>query len=620
MDGRILYLNQAGLDFAGLERSNATGRSIAAFVPAEHQAELTARQTRRAGGDKLTRLYKTEFLNRAGERVPVEVNSTPLLHEGRVRGILVVARDITERMQAESQREAALKERERLTAQVHEQARQMEQVLDTVPAGVLLLDAAGRILQANPVAEKDLVKLAGVKVGQALTHLGERPLPELLTSPPTKGLWHQVEADGRIFEVIARPMESALPQGDVLMARQARPAGLPKENDVELEHWVLVVNDVTQEREVRKRLEGQERLAAVGQLAAGIAHDFNNIMATIILYTRMIERAETLSERDRERLSVVSQQAWHASRLIEQILDFSRRAVLERRPLDLLPLLKDQVKLLKRTLPEHIEIDLYCGQDEYIVNADPTRIQQMLTNLAVNARDAMPGGGTLHVGLERVIVEAGEWIRLTVSDTGTGITPEVLPHIFEPFFTTKEPGQGSGLGLAQIHGIVGQHGGRIDVTTEVGKGTTFTIYLPALAVRPAEPSPPGVSTIPQGRGEIVLVVEDGKSIRAALVESLEGLHYQALEAANGQEALALMGERGEHVVLVLSDVVMPGMGGIALFRALREKGWQMPVILLTGHPMGKELDELQAEGLSAWLTKPPSLERLAQVIDEALRN
>jgi len=409
-------------------------------------------------------------------------------------------------------------------------------------------------------------------------------------------LWHELKANGCTFEVIARPME----------------------NGHESEDWVLVINDVTREREVRERLERQERLAAVGQLAAGIAHDFNNIMAIIILYARMIERAEGLSARDRKRLTVLNQQAWHATRLIEQILDFSRRAVLERRPLDLLPLLKEQVKLLKRTLPEHIEIDLYCGQDEYIVNADPTRMQQMLTNLAVNARDAMPKGGTLRIGLERVTIEADKWIRLTVSDIGTGIAPDVLPHIFEPFFTTKEPGKGSGLGLAQVHGIVGQHGGRIDVESRVGEGTIFSIYLPALGARPAEPSPPDVTAIPQGRGEVVLVVEDGKSIRAALVESLEGLNYQALEAANGQEALALMGERGEHVALVLSDVVMPGMGGIALFRALREKGWQMPVILLTGHPMGKELDELRAEGLSAWLTKPPTLERLGQLIAQII--
>ena len=211
---------------------------------------------------------------------------------------------------------------------------------------------------------------------------------------------------------------------------------------------MLVVKEVAQEREIKAQLQQQERLAAVGQLAAGIAHDFNNIMATIVLYAQIAAQSEGLSERDRERMAMINQQAWHATRLIERILDFSRRSMLEKRPLDLLLLLKEQIELLNRTLPEHIKIELEYGKGDYIIRADPTRMQQMLTNLAVNARDAMPNGGELSIRLERVIVgdgkspilpeiEAGEWVRLKVSDTGTGISPDVLPHIFEPFFTTK---------------------------------------------------------------------------------------------------------------------------------------------------------------------------------------
>ncbi len=508
--------------------------------------------------------------------------------------------DITERKRAEE-------ERARLASQVREQAREMAHILATVPAGVLLLDAEGRVLQANPTAQGDLAALARANVGDVLTRLGNRPLAALL-APPPKGLWHEVRAGGRIFEAIARPVE----------------------NGPQPEHWVLVINDVTREREIRAQFQQQERLAAVGQLAAGIAHDFNNIMAAITLYAQMAARSESLPQRDRERMAVIDQQARHATRLIQQILDFSRRATLERQPLDLLPLLKEQVKLLKRTLPEHIGIELEYGQDEHTVNADPTRLQQMLTNLAVNARDAMLDGGTLRIGLQRVAVEdgqaphlpeieAGDWIRLTVSDTGTGIPADVVPHIFEPFFTTKGPGEGSGLGLAQVHGIVGQHGGRVDVASQVGEGTTFAIYLPALAVRPAESPPPDVAAAPRGRGEMVLVVEDEDAVRTALVASLEQLNYRTLEAANGEEALAVLERQGERVALVLSDVVMPGMGGMALFRTLRERGCRTPVILLTGHPIKKDLDELWAQGLSAWLTKPPHIEHLAQAVADALR-
>ncbi len=508
--------------------------------------------------------------------------------------------DVTERVRAEEERESLL-------TQIREQARQLQQVLVTVPTGVLLLDAEGRIVQANPAAEKDLTSLADTRVGDVLTHLGDRSLNELLTSPPTKGLWHEIKVNGRIFEVIARPVE----------------------NGPRSEHWVLVINDATQEREIQAQLQQQERLATVGQLAAGIAHDFNNIMAAITLYAHMAAQSQALSKRHREGMAVIDQQARHAVRLIEQILDFSRRAVLERRPLDFLPLLKEQVKLLERTLPEHIEIALNYGHDEYTVHADPTRMKQMLTNLAVNARDAMPDGGILRIELERVTVEPGQssimpemevgaWIRLTVSDTGTGIPPDVLPHIFEPFFTTKGPGEGSGLGLAQVHGIVGQHGGRTDVDTQVDEGTTFTIYLPALDVRPVELPLPDVSAKPRGQGQVVLVVEDAGRVRGALAASLEQWNYQVLEAANGKEALAVLEQRGEQVDLVLSDVVMPGMGGMALFHALRERGWETPMILLTGHPMEKELEDLRAQGLTAWLPKPPGIERLAQAVADAL--
>jgi len=546
--------------------------------------------------------------------------------------------DITERKRAEE-------ERAHLVTQIREQARQMEQTLATVPAGVLLLDARGRVLQANPVAEGQLDVMASAgggwktSVGDTLTHLGDRSLPELLTSPP-RGLWHEVKTGSRTFEVIARPVEPAL--GTASNGRS------PYGNGSAPEHWVLVINDVTREREIRAQLQQQERLAAVGQLAAGIAHDFNNIMATIVLYAQMAGQSQELSEQNREKMVVINQQAHHASRLIQQILDFSRRAVLERRPLDLLPLVKEQAKLLERTLPEHIGIELNYGRDEYTVDADPTRMQQMITNLAVNARDAMPQGGTLRIELERITggrdkssllpemsppppllspplggIKGGRgegeaWIRLTISDTGTGIPPDVLPHIFEPFFTTKGPGEGSGLGLAQVYGIVGQHGGHIDVHTQVGQGTTFTIYLPALQVRPAETLLSDVSVAPRGRGEVVLVVEDSKAVRAALVAGLRQLNYQPLEAANGQEALALLEEEGQQVALVLSDVVMPVMGGVALFHTLRERGWQIPVVLLTGHPMDEELDELQAQGLNAWLPKPPRLEHLAQAMADAL--
>ncbi len=527
---------------------------------------------------------------------------------GQVVALVGAHTDITARKRAKEMRL-------RLAAQVREQAQQMEQILATVPAGVLLLNAEGRVLQANPMAAQYLSLLGGVAVGDMLMHLGHLSLRELLIAPSTSGLWREVKAASATFEVVARPVES----------------------DTEPEHWVLVLKDVTREREIQAQLQQQERLAVVGQLAAGIAHDFNNIMASIVLYAQMAVRSQTLPECERGRMEIIVQQAWHATRLIQQILDFSRRAVLERKPLDLLPLLKEQVKLLQRTLPEHIRIELVSAPGAYIIHTDPTRIQQMLTNLAVNARDAMPGGGTLRIELARVTIASGqasplpemllsqvqetgaaEWIRLTVADTGTGMTPEVRAHLFEPFFTTKEPGQGTGLGLAQVYGIVGVHGGYIDVETEVGAGTAFSIYLPALEASPTQTPASRTSVPPQGQGETVLVVEDEATLRMVLVEILEMLNYRAIGAANGREALALMEAQDSEIALVLSDVVMPEMGGAALFHALRARGFSTPVILLTGHPMNKEMESLHAQGLAAWLLKPPDIEQLAQAVAHAL--
>jgi two-component system cell cycle sensor histidine kinase/response regulator CckA len=513
------------------------------------------------------------------------------------------AEDITERVQVE-------KERERLMKEIQEQAHRVQQIMDTVPEGVILLDNGGQVLSANPLGEVGLDTLAGASVGDTLTHLGDRPLAELLTFPE-KGLWHEVETDALAFQVVARPIEDG-----------PRSVG-----------WVLLIRDVTQQRDIQQHVQRQERLAAVGQLAAGIAHDFNNIMATIVLYAQMAARSPELTDTTRARMRTINQQAQHAARLIQQILDFSRRSVLERQPFDLLPLFKEQVKMLERTLPENIEIKLDYGADEYTANADPTRMQQMLTNLALNARDAMPEGGTLRIGLERVRIAerrqaplpemgAGDWLKLVVSDTGTGIPSDALAHIYEPFFTTKEPGKGTGLGLSQVHGIVGAHEGHINVASRLNHGTTFTIYLPALSAPVLEEMGRDTHDLIHGKGETILVVEDNSAARAALMDSLEALNYRVLAAQNGEAALTMLEGRRDEIDLVVSDVVMPVMGGLPLLQTMQERGLEVKVILLTGHAFEQRLNGMpvgECPLLGGWLSKPIQIEELANTIAQALR-
>lgn len=600
--------------------------------PIQVEEVLARVETHLALHDLQTRLEAQNVLlqREVAERKRVEA----ALHEANEELEQRVAERTAELAQANAnlraeiaERQRVEEERERLLTQVQEQIKRVQQIIDTVPEGVFLLDTDNQVVLANPMAEKNLITLANAKVGDTLVHLGSRPLVELLTTPP-QGLWHEVTTDNeghgrsKIFQAIARPFSKATETGP-------EPGG-----------WVFVTRDVTQQREVEHRIQQQERLAAVGQLAAGIAHDFNNIMATIVLYSQMSARSEDVPIHIQQRMATITQQARHATGLIRQILDFSRRSVLERRPFDLLSLLKEQVKLLERTLPENIVIKLDYGAGDYTIRADPTRMQQVLMNLAVNARDAMPEGGTLRIELERIEIGpdetppllvmmtdetmVGGWIQIRVSDTGTGISPDVLPRIFDPFFTTKAPGEGTGLGLAQVHGIVGAHEGHIDVKTQMGEGTTFTVYLPAVLAHPPESRTAALleeaAALPKGQGETILVAEDNAVVREALVESLELLNYQVLEAVDGREALEILEQREEKVALVLSDVVMPGMGGVALLHALRDQGINMGIILLTGHTLKeRDFEDLYAQGMRAWLLKPPSLEQLAEVVAQALQ-
>jgi signal transduction histidine kinase len=350
------------------------------------------------------------------------------------------------------------------------QARQVQQIVDTMPEGVLLLNARRQVMIANRLGQDYLAMLAGAAVGDIVDEFGGRPLEALLQAAPGGRPWFglTVPQAEQYFEIAVQTIDHG-----------ARDSG-----------WVMLLRDVTEERKRQEYLQTQDRLATVGTLATGIAHDFNNIMAVISLYGQALTLKPDHPSRAKY-LQEITRQARHASALIAQILDFSRASKLERSHLDLTTYVKELVKLLRRTLSENIVITMDTGDGSYAVEADPTRLQQVLMNLAVNARDAMPDGGKLHIALSPMKIGpeqppplpdllAGEYVRLSVSDTGEGIPAEVLPRVFEPFYTTKPRGKGTGLGLAQVYGIVKQHGGAVGVRSRPGE-TTFTIYLPMAA-------------------------------------------------------------------------------------------------------------------------------------------
>jgi signal transduction histidine kinase/CheY-like chemotaxis protein len=499
-------------------------------------------------------------------------------------------------------------ERFSLLDQIQEKARQVQRILDTVQEGILTLNEDRRIILANPAASDYLSILTKAKVGDVLEDLGGQSLSDLLV-PRTDGLPHRIEIGepARIFEMIS----SLFTVG------------------AEIRGWTILVREATEAHRVQELTQQQDRLAAVGQLAAGIAHDFNNIMAAIILYTEMLQSQPELTSKSGERLSTILQQAQRAAALTRQILDFSRQAVMEPNPLNLVPFLKELENLLVRTLPESIDVSVEFEDQDYFLSADPGRLQQVFMNLALNARDAMPEGGSLKFALEMDNVRSyasppvrnmppGKWIHITVTDTGEGIPQDDLPHIFEPFFTTKGPGEGTGLGLAQVYGIVKQHDGYIEVTSEIGTGTNFEIFMPAMVVQ----EEPKALSVPEeaesGQGESILVVEDDDATREGVKEVLEMLNYQVFVALNGEAALELLEKTDEVFDLVITDIVMPGVGGMSLYKSLRKLYPDIKIMMMTGYPLGTGTRELLDQGKVTWIQKPLDSKGLGRSVREAL--
>lgn len=539
----------------------------------------------------------------------------PILQQDNVLGLLRLDGDTpgefddqdTQRLQHIAATIAIALQNSRLLQETQQIAQRVQHILNTVQDGILLLDAHLKVELANPAAQNYLTFLVRTPSGQPIKSLGGRPIYELLQAPPADALWHDVFVPqfARTFEVRAQPT-------------QTQSGG-----------WVLVLRDTTEARKQQQYLQAQERLVMIGQLAAGIAHDFNNIMTVILLYTQMLLKTPELPAYLSERLETVFQQSKLAASLISQILDFSRQSDVQRRPLSLLPFLKEFFHLLRRMLPEIIELRLEYEEGDYVISADLTRLQQVVMNLVVNARDAMPDGGNLRLELTRLAVKAdgarplpdmppGEWICLQVSDTGEGMSPEIQRRIFEPLFTTKARSKGTGLGLSQVYNIIKHHQGYIDVDSTPGEGTTFYLYFPAqtrLTPFLTEGSP---VVAQRGAGQLILVVEDEQITREAICTTLESFNYRTYSAANGEEAIRLFQAFSDEIALVLSDMVMPDISGATLYSRLRVIQPEIKMIILTGYPFGEEDRAALRHGIVGWIQKPFEVEQIVTALQTAL--
>jgi PAS domain S-box-containing protein len=605
-DGLLEFINPSVAELLGYSPEELIGQHWTVIVPSDQQHIVISADERRKKGEEDR--YRLQLQRKDGQRVAVLVSGSPRIEEAEFVGSLAVFTDIT-----------AL---EKADQDLRQSELRFRSVAETAADAIIVANHAEHIVYWN--------RAAGSVFGYPRDEALGKPLSSLVPETATQDLSNIMRsmASGPAGLASGRPIELQGLKKDGSVFPMELSLGSWKSG--EEASYAAIIRDVTEAREAQERSLVQASLAAVGQLAAGIAHDFNNLLGTIILYSEMVARAPDLPLKDQERLNAIIMQAQRGASLTSQILDFSRRAVMEPHPMDLIPFLKEMERLFRRTLQENIRIKLVYEDQQFLVNADPGRLQQALMNLALNARDAMPSGGELGIALSRVHLDVddtgplsdvppGDWVQIVISDTGTGIPPEAISHIFEPFFTTKSPGKGTGLGLAQVYGIVKQHEGHIDLKSREGEGTAFRIHLPALEGREAQEPIRGVAVAERGSGETILIVEDDEATRQAIAEILESLDYVTLSAEDGEEALRILGQKGEKISLVLSDLVMPGVGGMELFQHLREERPTLPMVVMTGYPLGTETRILLEKESIVWLQKPLSLDLISSTLTSILK-
>ncbi len=393
--------------------------------------------------------------------------------------------------------------------------------------------------------------------------------------------------------------------------------------------------DTSEQRLLEEQIAQGQKMQAIGQLAGGIAHDFNNVLTAIIGFSDLLLANHRPSDPSFADLMNIKNNANRAAGLVRHLLAFSRKQTLRPQVMSLTDALEDLMILLDQLLGEKVKAKVIHGRDLWLIKVDPTQFQQVIINLAVNARDAMPGGGELTIRTANVserelaklghaVMEPGEYVLCEVSDSGTGMPPEVMEKIFEPFFSTKEVGKGTGLGLSTVYGIVKQTGGYIFAESEVGSGTVFRIYLPrceqpVVAPEAAVEKPPKKEVSRDLTGSAtVLLVEDEDAVRSFAARALSTRGYRVLEAISGVHALDVMNEHGADVDLVVSDVVMPEMDGPTLLKHLRKTNPQIKIIFVSGYAEEAFRNNLSEGETFTFLPKPFSLKKLAAAVKEVL--
>ena len=602
-DSRFVLVNHAMADFAGAsDPADMIGKTDKDFLPQDladkymsEERQVIEQGIELANVEEHSRSARGEFRWLLTTKVPLRGES------GAITGLVGSSHDITLRKLAEQKR------------------REQAALLDIATDAILVRDMGNRIQYWN----RSAARIFGWSQEEALGMDAARLIFNPARSEESlkafsividKGEWsgelHPMTRDGRELTVESR--------WTLVRDLEGTPTGV-----------LSVSSDVTERRAVQSQLLRVQRLESLGTLAGGIAHDLNNVLSPILMGVEGLSLLHP-DDRSRQILDIIKTAGQRGASIVRQVLSFARGMEGERAEVQLKHILREVDQIIEETFPKSIEIRAQVPKDLPPVVADATQVHHVLMNLCLNARDAMPDGGRLTLSAEtarvdetyaRMHVEARpiDYVVVKVEDTGTGMSPGLVEKIFDPFFTTKDPGKGTGLGLSMARTIVKSHGGFINVYSEIGKGSSFKVYLPtAVQTAGGEEAEPAAKGIPMGEGELILVVDDEAAVREIARQILESYGYRVITAADGAEAVAIFAEKKGEILAVVTDMVMPSMDGAATVRALRKIDPGLRIIATSGLVVSDQSTSLVSLGIWEFLPKPYTADTLLETLGRVL--